>query len=69
MATGIAYYHRRDHWDEFPNLLNPFWRATLAPIDVDDFPTDMGRSLPGAEYRWQRDAFTALRNVGYEGLH
>ena len=69
LATGIAYYHRRDHWDEFPNLLNPFWRATLAPIDVDDAPSDMGRALTGAEHRWQRDAYQALRNVGYEGLH
>ena len=69
MATGIAYYHRRDHWDEFPNLLNPFWRATLAPIDVDDSPRDVNRSLSAPEFKWQRDAFQAMRNVGYEGLH
>ncbi|MDP1827325.1 MAG: Tad domain-containing protein [Archangium sp.] len=69
VATGIAYYHRREHWDEFPNLLNPFWRATLVPIDIDDAPTDMGRALPGNEYRWQRDAYQALRQAGFEGLH
>ncbi len=69
VATGIAYYHRRDHWDEFPNLLNPFWRATLAPIDVDDSPRDLNRALSAPEFRFQRDAYEALRNVGFEGLH
>jgi hypothetical protein len=69
VSTGIAYYHRRDHWDEFPNLLNPFWRATLAPIDVDDAPQDLGIALTGGQYRWQRDAYRALRNAGFEGLH
>ena len=69
LATGIAYYHRRDHWDEFPNLLNPFWRATLAPIDVDDRLQDVGTALAGDEHRWQRDAFRALSNAGYQGLH
>lgn len=69
MATGIAYYHRNDHWEEFPNLLNPFWRATLAPIDVDSSPRDMNRALSATEFRFQRDAYTALRNAGFEGLH
>ncbi|MDP2272426.1 MAG: Tad domain-containing protein [Archangium sp.] len=69
VATGIAYYHRRDHWEEFPNLLNPFWRATLAPIDVDASPRDMNRALSATEFRFQRDAYQALRNVGFEGLH
>ena len=69
VATGIAYYHRSDHWDEFPNLLNPFWRATLAPIDVDDRLQDLGSALAGDEHRWQRDAFRALSNAGYKGLH
>ena len=69
IATGIAYYHRRDHWDEFPNLLNPFWRATLAPIDVDDSPRDANRALSAPEFKFQRDAYQALRGVGFEGLH
>ena len=69
VATGIAYYHRRDHWDEFPNLLNPFWRATLAPIDVDDSPRDLQRALSAPEYAWQRDAFRSLEAIGYQGLH
>ncbi len=69
VATGITYYHRRDHWEEFPNLLNPFWRATLAPIDVDSSPRDVARSLSAPEFKFQRDAYSALRNAGYEGLH
>ncbi len=73
LATGIAYYHRREHWDEFPNLLNPFWRATLAPMDVDarvaGRSADVGKSLSAPEYRWQRDAYRTLIGAGFEGLH
>lgn len=69
IATGITYYHRRDHWDEFPNLLNPFWRATLAPIDVDESPRDANRALSAPEFKFQRDAYQALRGAGFEGLH
>jgi len=29
VGTGIAYYHRRGHFSETPNLFNPYWRATL----------------------------------------
>ncbi|MFT3709576.1 MAG: Tad domain-containing protein [Archangium sp.] len=72
-ATGIAYYHRRYHWDEFPNLLNPFWRATLAPMDVDSRAPfrsgDIQRSLSAPEYKWQRDAYRQLIGAGFEGLH
>jgi hypothetical protein len=35
-AAGMAYYHRRGHLGEPPNLLNPFWRATLAPMEIDE---------------------------------
>lgn len=73
LSTGITYYHRRNHWEEFPNLLNPFWRATLAPMDVDSrLPgrtPDIARSLSAPEYRWQRDAYRALIGAGFEGLH
>ncbi len=70
LATGIAYYHRREHWDEFPNLLNPFWRATLAAHDVDQTgPNDVRRVLGAPGHRWQRDAWQALRSQGYEALH
>lgn len=69
-STGIAYYHRRGHWEEFPNLLNPFWRATLAAHDVDATgPADVRRVLNAPGHRWQRDALDALRAEGYEALH
>ena len=37
VAGGLAYYHYGGggRWAEAPNLLNPFWRSTLAPMDVD----------------------------------
>jgi hypothetical protein len=35
-STGIAYYHRRQHQGEPPNMLNPFWRATLVPAEIDE---------------------------------
>lgn len=73
ISTGIAYYHRRHHWEEFPNLLNPFWRATLAPMDVDSrrpfVANDLMRSLSAPEFKWQRDAYRQLIGAGFEGLH
>lgn len=35
-AAAMAYYHRRGHLGEPPNLLNPFWHATLVPIEIDE---------------------------------
>lgn len=71
LATGLAYYHRRGHWNEPPNLWNPFWRATLVAADIDtggqllrggtDVPDTVGG--PGAP------AFEALIRAGYKGVH
>jgi len=71
LATGLAYYHRRGHWDEPPNLWNPFWRATLVSADADiggklarggtDVPDTVGG--PAAE------AFGQLIRAGYKGVH
>jgi hypothetical protein len=71
LATGLAYYHRRGHWQEAPNLWNPFWRATLASADSDsggdlrrggtDVPDTVGE--PGAE------AYRQLISAGYKGVH
>ena len=77
VSTGIVYYHRAHYWREFPNLLNPFWRATLAPVDVDGARAtrhsnpapDVPRVLGEPQYRWQIDAYKALVGAGYEGLH
>ena len=68
VSTGIAYYHRRDHWREPPNLLNPYWRATLVPATVDESGRgDLGDELRGAGVGWAADTYEALRNQGYKG--
>lgn len=68
-STGIVYYHRFEHWNEFPNLLNPFWRATLAPADVDlQGRTDVVNALTGT-HRWQGQAYDELVKAGFKGLH
>lgn len=37
VGTGLSYYHRPNgHWREPPNFFNPFWRATLVSIGVDN---------------------------------
>lgn len=74
LATGLAYYHRRGFWEEPPNLWNPFWRATLVSADVDrsgklrrggsDVPDTVGVASPLAA-----EAFRALINAGYQGVH
>jgi hypothetical protein len=37
VAGGLAYYHYNGgaKWSETPNLMNPFWRGSLARMDVD----------------------------------
>jgi hypothetical protein len=68
LSAGIAYYHRHDHWREPPNLLNPYWRATLVPYDVDrDGRNDVGETLDDAGVDWAADAARALRTHGYTG--
>jgi Putative Flp pilus-assembly TadE/G-like len=74
LGTGLAYYHRRGNWQEPPNLWNPFWRATLVSADADsggdmrqggnDVPNTVGVALPVAA-----EAYRALINAGYKGVH
>jgi hypothetical protein len=67
VATAIVYFHRFDHWREVPNLLNPFWRATLVPADVD---AEGAADLPAALAQPnQARAWTALKRAGFEGVH
>jgi hypothetical protein len=66
LSVGVAYYHRRDHWEEFPNLLNPFWRATLAPLDVD---AQAQRDIPQTLTPNQADAYRRLVGAQFKGLH
>ncbi|MGE6760391.1 pilus assembly protein TadG-related protein [Corallococcus interemptor] len=66
VSTGVTYYHRRDHWKEPPNLLNPYWRATLATDDVDG--EDMTDALNDSSVGWAADAYNALKAQGYRGM-
>lgn len=68
VSTGLAYYHRREHWREPPNLLNPYWRATLVPATVDSSGAeDFVDELNGAGVGWAAEAYEALRAQGYRG--
>jgi hypothetical protein len=68
LSAGIAYYHRHGHWKEPPNLLNPYWRATLVPYDVDkDGRNDVRETLNDVGVNWAADAAKALRDHGYTG--
>ncbi len=68
LSTGLTYYHRMNHWKEPPNTLNPFWRATLVPLDIDQQgESDPVETLHGAGAAWAADAYQALRNRGFRG--
>ncbi|NOJ92955.1 pilus assembly protein [Corallococcus coralloides] len=72
LAAGLAYYHRPrpaavgGGWEEPPNFLNPFWRATLVSTEGarDDKPA---RSLEQAGFSEHADALRRLDNAGYRG--
>lgn len=68
LSAGITYYHRKGHWKEPPNLLNPYWRATLVPLTVDDQGEgDVPDTLGDVGTGWAGETFEALRDNGYEG--
>ncbi len=73
VATGLTYYHRYNHWSEFPNFLNPFWRATLVAADADtsakleENGEDIARLL--GEQDWQEDTYRRLHQAGFRGFH
>ena len=65
IAAGMAYYHRPGHWQEPPNLFNPYWRATLVRANVDaSGVADIGSSITPAN----RDALNLLIASGYRGI-
>jgi hypothetical protein len=81
LSAGVAYYHRPaqqgeqgddGHFDEPPNLLNPYWRAGLARIDVDrqgrQPEGDVFETLEDVETPWAADAWRSLMNTGYRGF-
>jgi hypothetical protein len=66
VSAGIAYYHRPyvaatggGGFKEPPNFLNPFWRATLVPVD-----DDIDARLDSAGYAEHADLVRALRGGG-----
>lgn len=73
LSTGIAYYHRGrsgglNHWAEPPNLLNPYWRATLVGADIDNTGVDDAVRTLGISSPVAAQTFTELRNAGFKGL-
>ncbi|NOK34534.1 pilus assembly protein [Corallococcus exercitus] len=72
LSAGLAYYHRPrpaavgGGWEEPPNFLNPFWRATLVSTEGarDDKPA---QSLQQAGFSEHADALRRLDNAGYRG--
>lgn len=72
LANGVAYYHRRGHWVEPANLLNPYWHATLVPTDIDhgagEQPGDQTRTaLTNSGFNTSANVYRAFENMGYEG--
>jgi hypothetical protein len=70
LSAGMAYYHRvgeAERWQEPPNLLNPFWRATLVGADVDQPKAvpDISSTLSAAGSQAQQLA-DALAQQGYQ---
>ncbi len=66
-ATGLAYYHRGNDWGEPPNFMNPFWRATLVPPDIDDVSKDDIIQAVGNADPVAAQAAKALLNNGFKG--
>jgi hypothetical protein len=72
LSAGIVYYHRPrpavagGGWREPPNLINPFWRATLVSPEgsVDDRPAD---SLADSGFVEHARALRQLVGEGYRG--
>ncbi|OJT18815.1 hypothetical protein BO221_39520 [Archangium sp. Cb G35] len=69
LSAGIAYYKRwGPHWQEPPNFLNPFWRATLvsAHVDREGETSDLRDTLSDAA-GFTAEAYEALKKKGYKG--
>ncbi len=69
-ATGMTYYHRRGHWREPPNLLNPYWRATLVRSDIDaQGPIDNAAAMTAISSPAAADLARSLQMNGFKGAH
>lgn len=74
LSAGIAYYHRPGHAREPPNFFNPFWRATLVPLEADMAKSkikngagDAVTALKKAGYGKHANALTQIEGAGYRG--
>ncbi|MHB8873984.1 MAG: pilus assembly protein, partial [Myxococcaceae bacterium] len=74
LSTGITYYHRGNNLLGFnsqvepPNFFNPFWRAGLTRLNVDDPGLgngDVESALSG--YPAAVDSFQGLKANGFKG--
>jgi hypothetical protein len=65
LATGMAYYHRRGAWPEGPNMLNPFWRANLVPVAIDERRRGNGRDEDSTRWGSRKDVPAMLRKAGH----
>jgi hypothetical protein len=65
LSAGMAYYHRVGAgYKEPPNFLNPFWRATLVPANIDVTGVNhIVQSLPDGE---SKSVVQALDSAGYK---
>ncbi|HLL03140.1 MAG TPA: pilus assembly protein TadG-related protein [Myxococcaceae bacterium] len=68
LSAGMAYYHRVSRgYQEPPNFLNPYWRATLVRADIDTVgPVDIVETLSGATNKEAKKAVEALDKAGYK---
>jgi hypothetical protein len=66
IASGLAYYHRASYWQEPPNFLNPYWRATLVPISLDVGGGRTDTALTAAGVPWAAEARRALEMAGFK---
>jgi hypothetical protein len=72
IATGLAYYHRKDHWREPPNLFNPYWHATLvsSAIDEEGNPrTGTDLTVVSRNAGFAQNVITRLSQQGFHGWH
>lgn len=65
VSSGMAYYHRANHWREPPNFLNPYWRATLVPLQLD-MGGRVAPALMGSGATWAGEAWLSLQAAGYK---
>jgi hypothetical protein len=70
LSAGIAYYHRVGAgYKEPPNVLNPFWRATLTRANIDLQPgdiSDITETLGASGLSQAKDVAEALNSAGYD---